>query len=341
MDTGIHVREHTSVLAGAEKRLLVAMARRMPRAIGSDHLTALGALAMVGTAAAFAAARLDRQWLLLVPVLLAVNWFGDSLDGTVARVRGHQRPRYGYYLDHVVDLATSAALFAGMALSGLMQPILAVLALHRLHPAVRRVVPGHAHRRHLPPRVLRDGAHGTPDPAGGRRARRGHAGHDGRDDRRVADHALRRGRRGGGRRDGRGLCALGVPERPSAVPGRADPRERAIDRPPARRPLRAGRSTRLRPAAAAAPRPGRVRPPALPDRDGAGRRGRDSPQLHLALALDLARPAGRHNAVVDAPRALQRPDRGGVDRRQRRPDGRVRRRSAGCRSCRPTRWRSP
>jgi phosphatidylglycerophosphate synthase len=64
-----------------------------------------------------------------VPVLLAVNWFGDSLDGTVARVRGQQRPRYGYYLDHVVDLATSTALFAGMALSGLMQPILAVLAL--------------------------------------------------------------------------------------------------------------------------------------------------------------------------------------------------------------------
>ena len=129
MDAGIHVREHTSVLAGAEKRLLVAMARRMPRAIGSDHLTALGALAMVGTAVVFGAARLDRQWLLLVPVLLAVNWFGDSLDGTVARVRGHQRPRYGYYLDHVVDLATSTALFAGMAVSGLMQPILAVLVL--------------------------------------------------------------------------------------------------------------------------------------------------------------------------------------------------------------------
>ena len=129
MDSGIHVREHSSVLAGAEKRLLVAMAGRMPRAIGSDHLTALGALAMVGTAGAFAAARLDRQWLLLVPVLLAVNWFGDSLDGTVARVRGQQRPRYGYYLDHVVDLATSTALFTGMAVSGLMQPILAVLVL--------------------------------------------------------------------------------------------------------------------------------------------------------------------------------------------------------------------
>ena len=64
-----------------------------------------------------------------MPVLLAVNWFGDSLDGTVARVRGHQRPRYGYYLDHVVDLATTTALFAGMAISGLMQPMLATLVL--------------------------------------------------------------------------------------------------------------------------------------------------------------------------------------------------------------------
>ncbi len=129
MDSGIHVREHTSVLATAEKRLLVAIAMKMPGRIGSDHLTALGALAMVATGVAFAAARHDRQWLLLVPILLAVNWFGDSLDGTVARVRGQQRPRYGYYLDHVVDLATSTALFSGMALSGLMQPILAVLVL--------------------------------------------------------------------------------------------------------------------------------------------------------------------------------------------------------------------
>ena len=126
---GTHVREHTSVLADAEKRLLIRIARRMPAAVNSDHLTALGAAAMVAAGAAFAAASVDRRALYLVPVLLAVNWFGDSLDGTVARVRGHQRPRYGYYLDHVVDLATTTALFAGLALSGLMQPMLATLVL--------------------------------------------------------------------------------------------------------------------------------------------------------------------------------------------------------------------
>ena len=126
---GTHVREHTSVLADAEKRLLIRIARRMPAAVNSDHLTALGATAMVAAGAAFAAASVDRRALYLVPVLLAVNWFGDSLDGTVARVRGHQRPRYGYYLDHVVDLVTTIALFAGLALSGLMQPMLAALVL--------------------------------------------------------------------------------------------------------------------------------------------------------------------------------------------------------------------
>jgi phosphatidylglycerophosphate synthase len=129
MTSGTHVREHTSVLADAEKRLLVWLARRIPACINSDHLTALGAAAMTATGAAFAAASVDRRALFLVPALLALNWFGDSLDGTVARVRGHQRPRYGYYLDHVVDLATTTALFAGLAFSGLMQPMLATLVL--------------------------------------------------------------------------------------------------------------------------------------------------------------------------------------------------------------------
>lgn len=119
-----HIREHGSVLADIEKRVLVWLAHRLPSWVNSDHLTLLGAIAMVGGGAAFAAATLDRRWLALVPVMLAINWFGDSLDGTVARVRGHQRPRYGYYVDHVVDLVNATALFAGLAYSGLMQPIL-------------------------------------------------------------------------------------------------------------------------------------------------------------------------------------------------------------------------
>jgi len=126
---GTHVREHRSMLAPAEKRLLVWIAHRLPRRVNSDHLTALGAVAMAGTAAAFAAAALDRRALALVPVMLAVNWFGDSLDGTLARVRNQQRPRYGYYLDHVVDIANTAVLFTGLALSGLCSPWTAMALL--------------------------------------------------------------------------------------------------------------------------------------------------------------------------------------------------------------------
>ena len=126
---GQHVREHRSVLATAEKRLLIWMAARLPRSVNSDHLTALGAVAMVATAGAFAAASLDARYLALVPVLLAVNWFGDSLDGTVARVRNQQRPRYGYYLDHVVDIANTAVLFSGLAFSGLCSPWTAMALL--------------------------------------------------------------------------------------------------------------------------------------------------------------------------------------------------------------------
>jgi phosphatidylglycerophosphate synthase len=127
--TGVHVREHLAVTAALEKRVLVWLAQRMPARMNSDHLTIIGALGMVGAAAAFAAAGWNRAALLLVPVFLAVNWFGDSLDGTLARVRGHQRPRYGYYVDHVVDLFNATVLFAGMAVSGLMHPLLALALL--------------------------------------------------------------------------------------------------------------------------------------------------------------------------------------------------------------------
>ena len=67
-----------------------------------------------------------------VIVALALNWFGDSLDGTVARVRNQQRPRYGFYVDHIIDLAGTTMLVAGMAGSGLMQPLVAGAVLHRL-----------------------------------------------------------------------------------------------------------------------------------------------------------------------------------------------------------------
>ncbi len=124
-----HVREHTSLLAATEKRVLIWLAERMPGWVTSDHLTALGLVSMIGTGLAFAAASAEPAALALVPCFLALNWFGDSLDGTLARVRRQQRPRYGYYLDHVVDLANSTLLFAGMACSGLMHPAVALAVL--------------------------------------------------------------------------------------------------------------------------------------------------------------------------------------------------------------------
>lgn len=111
------VREHTSVLADSEKRLLVRIAGQLPRWVNSDHLTSLGAIAMVALGACF---WIGGAALWLVIPFLALNWFGDSLDGTLARVRNQQRPRYGYYVDHVLDAVGFACLFGGLMLGGHM-----------------------------------------------------------------------------------------------------------------------------------------------------------------------------------------------------------------------------
>src|SRR3954453_3608597 len=120
------VREHNSVLAASEKRLLVRIAAKLPRWVNSDHLTFTGAAAMLGIGACYWA---GGAALWLVIPLLAVNWFGDSLDGTLARVRRQERPRFGYYVDHVIDLAGTALLMIGVACSGLMNPLLALAVL--------------------------------------------------------------------------------------------------------------------------------------------------------------------------------------------------------------------
>lgn len=121
-----HVREHRSILAASEKRLLIFIAERLPQSINSDHLTVL-ALAGMGTAgAAFAAARWDPRALWLVVIALGLNWFGDSLDGTLARVRKAERPRYGFYVDHVLDIAGTTLLLAGLACSPFMTPAVAL-----------------------------------------------------------------------------------------------------------------------------------------------------------------------------------------------------------------------
>ena len=117
------IRVHGSLLAAAEKRLLVRMAGRMPGWVNSDHLTALGAVAMLGAGLLYAAAPFWPPALLAVVVMLAINWFGDSLDGTLARVRRHERPRYGFYVDHVLDAVGILFLIGGLIASGFVSPI--------------------------------------------------------------------------------------------------------------------------------------------------------------------------------------------------------------------------
>jgi len=122
-------RVQRSFLTSMEKRALLWMAERTPHSIHSDHLTILGFLAQGMAGASYALARGDRDWLLAVIGFLALNWLGDSLDGTLARVRQKQRPRYGFYVDHMVDSVGSLALMGGLAWSGYMHPYLAMALL--------------------------------------------------------------------------------------------------------------------------------------------------------------------------------------------------------------------
>ena len=122
-------RAQVSMLAPLEKKVLIWLAHRTPAAINSDHLTALGLVAMLGAGAAYWYSSHDKTGLLLVILFLIVNWYGDSLDGTLARVRDKQRPRYGFYVDHVVDALGTTCLLGGMALSGYMTVVIALCLL--------------------------------------------------------------------------------------------------------------------------------------------------------------------------------------------------------------------
>lgn len=112
-----HTREKTFLLAAAEQRVLRWLAPRIPRRVLPDHLTALGVVAALGIAAAYVLSDGAPAWLLVATALLAVHWLGDSLDGTLARVRRIERPTYGYYLDHLVDGFATAAIGIGLGLS--------------------------------------------------------------------------------------------------------------------------------------------------------------------------------------------------------------------------------
>src|SRR3954451_6510831 len=110
-------REKTFLLSPAEGRLLNWLAERMPARVMPDHMTILGVLAALGIGAAYWLSGRDPAWLWVASGLLVVHWLGDSLDGTLARVRHIERPKYGYYLDHLVDAGATIAIGAGLGLS--------------------------------------------------------------------------------------------------------------------------------------------------------------------------------------------------------------------------------
>ena len=124
-----HRRQHDSALAAAERRLLVGIAERIPHAVNSDHLSALALVGMALAGSSLVLVSDPRLQTFGAAGGLAINWLGDSLDGTLARVRRAERPRFGFYVDHVIDLAGAAMLLGGLAFSGLMHPLVGMALL--------------------------------------------------------------------------------------------------------------------------------------------------------------------------------------------------------------------
>src|SRR5947207_15177687 len=122
-------RQQGNIIAPLEKRILASLAARMPEWVNPDHLTLLGFTGMALAGLSYYLARWNRWMLLGSVVFLAVNWFGDSLDGTLARYRNRQRPRYGFYVDHIIDTFGIFFLLFGMTLSGYMSQRVAAAVL--------------------------------------------------------------------------------------------------------------------------------------------------------------------------------------------------------------------
>ena len=123
------VRIQTSILNALEKKVLVWLAKRQPKWMTSDDLTCIGVFGAVVIAAGYIFSAWNINFLWLSSLGFIINWYGDSLDGTLARVRKTQRPVYGYYLDHTIDAINDVMIFVGVGLSGLMHHEIALLAL--------------------------------------------------------------------------------------------------------------------------------------------------------------------------------------------------------------------
>lgn len=122
------VRIQTSILNASEKRLLVWLAKRQPGWMTSDILTYIGTFGAAVIAVGYILSARNIGFLWLSSLGFVINWYGDSLDGTLARVRNTQRPIYGYYIDHTMDAIDEFMIFVGVGLSGLMHLEIALLA---------------------------------------------------------------------------------------------------------------------------------------------------------------------------------------------------------------------
>ena len=119
-------RIQESILSGIERKVLFWLAEHTPEWINSDHLTLIGFLGQVMAGVSYVIARWHRWGLVMATLFLALNWFGDSLDGTLARFRDKQRPRYGFYVDHIIDTFAAFAMMGGLACSGYVHPYVAL-----------------------------------------------------------------------------------------------------------------------------------------------------------------------------------------------------------------------
>lgn len=113
-------RIQQAMTARVERRVLAWFAARTPDSISPDHLTMLGFAAQIMAGAAYALCRWNKYFLILATLFIAMNWLGDSLDGTLARYRNRLRPRYGFYVDHMTDTFGGVLLMSGLALSGFL-----------------------------------------------------------------------------------------------------------------------------------------------------------------------------------------------------------------------------
>jgi archaetidylinositol phosphate synthase len=119
-EAGSHERKSIFFLARFERWALPRIAAALPRWVVPDHLTFLGVLAATWIAVAYGLSNRSEAWLWAASFGLVVHWLGDSLDGTLARVRKIERPRYGYYLDHLTDAYSTTVIGLGLGLSPYM-----------------------------------------------------------------------------------------------------------------------------------------------------------------------------------------------------------------------------